>query len=104
MCFSESTLTVRGALFLPGERCLGPGDNEIRRRHVPLAGEMGLTSHYLVVELVPDARSIETIWMALFSVLKAHIGNRAGKISQAGHVGLGGREKGRVTQLLKRGR
>jgi len=88
--------------FLPGERGLAPGTHEIRRRNVPLAGVMGLATHGLIVELVPDVGSIETISMAVFSVFNAHVGNRAGKISQPGHILLEGREKGCVTKSQKR--
>jgi len=83
--------------FLPGEGGLASGAHEVGRRNVALAGVLGLATHEFVVELVPDVGSIKTILVALFSVFKAHIGNCAFKISQPGHVGLRGREKGRVT-------
>ena len=97
MVIWERDFTVRSAFFLPGKGGLAPGAYEVRRRNVPLAGVMGLATHELVVELVPEAGSIETILMTLFSVFYAHISDRTGEISQPGHIYLRRREKGHGT-------
>ena len=97
MLISESDFTVRGSFVLPGEGGHAPGAHEARRRNFSLAGVIGIATHDLVVELVPDAGSIKTIYLALFNVFKGHIGDCAGKISKPGCTHLGWREKGRVT-------
>ena len=97
MVIWERDFTVRSAFFLPGEGSLAAGAHEVRRRNVSLAGVMGLATHELIVELVPEAGSIETILMTLFSVFYAHISDRTGEISQPGHIYLRRREKGHGT-------